>query len=102
MNLSKQTLTTTELNLLDLGLSFIPTISRVNYTSIQKSLYRLTRSIKLRDYFDDDDEEPSTYNNKVKTFTNPSDWEPRDEDLAPTTKKLISKLHATTESILLK
>jgi len=100
MNLSKQTLTTTELNLLDLGLSFIPTISRVNYTSIQKSLYRLTRSIKLRDYFDDDDEEPSSYDNKVKTFTNPSDWEPRDEDLAPTTKKLISKLHETTESIL--
>lgn len=102
MNLSNQTLTTNETNLLDLGLSFVPTVDKVNYTCIQKSLLKLVRSIKLRDYFDDDDQDPTPYDSSIKTFTHPSGWEPRDMDLDPSTKELISKLIDTTESILSK
>jgi len=102
MNLSKQTLTTVETNLLDLGLTFVPTINKVNYSCIEKSLHKLIRTIKLKDHFDDEDQAPRTYDHTIKTFTHPSDWEPSYKDLGTDTKQLISKLQQTTETILRK
>ena len=101
MNLSKYSLNTDEINLLDLGLSFVPTINKVRYSDIDKSLHKLIRSLKLRDYFDDDDDRaPVPYDTNTKTFTRPSDWVPKNKFLGAATKQLISELRETTETIL--
>jgi hypothetical protein len=102
MNLSKQTLTPEETSLLDLGLSFVPTISKVNYACIETSLQKLIRAIKLRDHFDDGNGDSNTYDSNTRSFTHRSEWEPRYKDLGPNTKQLISELKETTETILRK
>ena len=103
MNLSNQTLSTAETDLLDLGLSFIPNINRVDYSCIEKSLHKLIRSIKYRDHFgDDDDQAPQHIISNAKNFMHPSTWEPRYKDLGDDAQQLISKLQETTETILRK
>jgi hypothetical protein len=101
MNLSSHTLTLCDKKLLDLGLTFIPTHNKVPYDRIKDSLHKLTRSLKLRDFFHDR-EQTRTYDPTVKTFTRPSTWEPATKDLSVATKLLINKLQETTETILRK
>lgn len=101
MNLSKHTLTTADTDLLDLGLSFIPTVNRMHVSQIQTSLHRLIRSLKLRDFFDDDDDPQSNVDN-AKAFTEPSTWVPPNKHLSLSTKQLITQLEETTENILRK
>jgi len=102
MNLSKQALNPEETALLDLGLSFIPTVHKINFSQIQTALQKLIRSIKLKDFFDDDGQTPGTFINPSKNFTEPSTWVPENKLLSITTKQLIIKLQETTENILRK
>lgn len=97
MNLSKYTLNKDETDLLDLGLSFIPTVSKMNIEQIEESQNKLIRSIKLRDFFGDDDQ-PYVKNDRM--FTDPSTWVPEDEDLSPAAEQLIARIQETTETIL--
>lgn len=61
------------------------------------SLNRLTRQLKLRDYFGDDDGDDGPYEPGFdRMFTKPSTWEPKDEKLTDNTLSLISKLTSST------
>lgn len=102
MNLSKHTLSKNETDLLDFGLSFIPTTNRLYFSQIEHSLEKLIRNIKLRDYFNDDNQAQDTIKTNAKNFTDPSTWVPKNKHLSLTTKQLIIKLQETTENILLK
>lgn len=102
MNLSSHTLTNSDKKLLDLGLTFIPTYNKVPYDSIKTSLNRLTRSLKLKDFFHGREQVPNNYNHNDKTFTRPSTWEPATKDLTLATQQLIKELQETTEIILRK
>lgn len=104
LNLSTHALTTNDAKLLDLGLSFIPTCNRLSHSEILTSLNKLTRSIKLKAFFgdeDDDDNDQAPYEpNFERMFTKPNTWEPEDKDLSPSTEELISKLREATTTIL--
>src|SRR6218665_4015615 len=102
MNLSNHTLTKDETDLLDFGLSFIPTINKMHISQIQRFLDKVIRSIKLRDYFTDDNRAQDTLNNNINKFTEPSTWVPENKQLSLNAKQLITNLQETTEKILRK
>lgn len=84
--------------MLDKGLTFIPTYRRLPLNCIYAAQHRLVRNLKLRDYFQDkqDDE----YDYRKKTFTNPSIWTPTDDKLRQSTLNTIQKIVTTTESVI--
>lgn len=86
--------------MLDLGLSFIPTNNRISHTDIMTSLNRLTRSLKLKDFFEDDGEQGPYEPHFDKMFIKPSTWEPEDKKLQPSTNTLIDKLRNSTATTL--
>lgn len=94
LNLSGQVLTETETETLKLGLSFVPSISRVSAQSIHASLDRLTRSLMLRDFFKDRD---GPIDSTKRLFTYPSTWTPSEYLLSKDTVKLIKTLRENTE-----
>lgn len=64
------------------------------------SLNRLTRYIKLKDFFEDDGDDGPYEPNFDRMFTKPNTWEPEDKKLSPSAKSLIHKLRASTDTII--
>ena len=62
-----------EYNLLNKGLTFIPTPKTLPISTILENKSRLIRSIKLKCAFNDTN---NNYNPKIKTFTGKSTWYP--------------------------
>lgn len=75
MNLSNEILSKDDISLLDLGLAFIPTTNKTHFYDIETSLHKLTRSIKLRDYFGEDNQTQRV----KKQFIAPNTWVPKDK-----------------------
>lgn len=74
LNLSRYTLSETDNSLLNLDLSFIPTYTRLKQSAIQNLFQHLSRSLKLRDFFNDKGVlGPRTFEN---LFIEKSDWLP--------------------------
>jgi len=100
MNLSNYTLLPEDNTLLSLGLSFIPTVPKLHIDTIRKSLGRLIRAIKLKDFFGDDcSSSPPPFD---RLFINKSEWMPPSEEISKYTKELIKNLRSTTEKTILK
>lgn len=98
MNLSNITLTDTHKTLLNLGMLFIPTVNAIDKTTIYTALHRLTRYIKLKDYFgEDEDYNPNDF---IYKFREKSKWTPKDELISEETNQLIGKLITSTARIL--
>lgn len=97
--MSKKILTDTDITTLNFGLSFVPSVSSIAADSIFNSFHRLTRKLKLIDYFEKKDETPDLIPDK-KLFTNPSQWTPK--SISIETKKTINELREITEKTLLK
>jgi len=98
MNLSNITLTDTHKTLLNLGMSFIPTVNAIDKTTIYTALHKLTRYIKLKDYFgEDEDYDPNDF---IYQFREKSKWTPKDELISEETNQLIGKLVTSTARIL--
>jgi len=87
VNLSSLPLSTSQLVLLDRGLTYIPKISHIPVIDIYSSQERLIRRLKLHDYFGDDDDDD--YDPKQKRFLNPSRWTPADHKLQSSTLDTI-------------
>jgi hypothetical protein len=60
--------------------------------------HRLIRSLKLRDYFNDADNDDFDF--KIKTFTHKSTWTPADHKLQQSTLNTIQDIIAATESVI--
>jgi hypothetical protein len=100
LNLSDYVLTQTDKDTLNLGLSFVPSTNKAPAHDIQTALDRLTRRLKLIDFFDDGDNETWDGPTADKLFTKPSTWTPRNRDISDETRKLIKRLKETTEKTL--
>lgn len=98
LNLSHYNLTTVDKSVLDLGLSFIPTNNRLHTGDINESLKKLTRSMKLRDFFGDRDK--FDRDNPLSKFIPKSTWEPPEENITDETLEAIEKLEIMTEKVL--
>lgn len=88
MNLSTLfTLTKQQRNLLNKGLSFIPTITATKHTrqDITMDVHKYHRRLKLADFFG---QQPPP---QGKTFQEPSEWEPRPDQLSTALLTLIEK-----------
>jgi len=99
-NLSSHTLTHAEKQLLSLGLSFIPTNNKLPLTSIETAMDRLTRGLKLKDFFGPrGDYDPDAFKHK---FMKPSEWTPKNRDISESTYALIQRIETRTTQILKK
>lgn len=98
VNLSSKHLSSTQLSVLDRGLTFIPTYKTTPLIDIYTLQDRLIRNIKLKDYFGDNDDDD--YDPQRKTFMEPSSWTPPDNKLQPGTLLTIKKIVNATESVL--
>jgi hypothetical protein len=65
---------------------------------IYEAQHRLIRSLKLRDYFSE--EENNEYDFSLKTFTNKSTWTPADNLLQQSTLDTVQTILNTTESVI--
>jgi hypothetical protein len=87
MNLSKYSLNQVEVDILERGLSFIPTPKTLPISTLIKDKNRLIRSIHLKYFF-----QTKKDDKKIKRFVEKSTWEPPLKLLPPeclaTTKKL--------------
>jgi len=100
INLSDLQLTPADTNLLDKGLSFIPTYRFQPISRIYEVQNRLVRSLKLKDYFSKKNESVDDFDYKTKTFTEPSTWTPADHKIGKTTLETVQKIIDSTETIL--
>lgn len=99
-NLSSHILTKPEQDLLSLGLSFIPTNNKLHITSIQTAMDRLTRALKLKDFFRDSGTfDPTAFKSK---FMEPSEWSPKAGDISDSTQATIQKIETSMAKILRK
>lgn len=101
VNLSDLSLTNADISLLDKGLKFIPTYRYLPVNRIYEAQNRLIRSLKLRDYFSDEDTD-NDYDYNRKTFTYPSTWTPPDHKIADSTLETIQELITATQSAIKK
>lgn len=98
VNLSDIVLDRADIELLDKGLSFIPTCNSMPLFKFYESQNRLIRNIKLRDYFYNKDKNKDSY---IKTaFTLPSSWTPPDHHISPDTLESIQDIVMSTETVL--
>jgi len=76
VNLFKLHLSQTDIDLLDKGLSFIPTLNSVQLFRFYEAQNRLIRNLKIKDYFSTRPSKDYDYRNKK--FTPASNWCPPD------------------------
>lgn len=100
INLSDYVLNQHETNILDKGLTFIPTYNRLQIDDVYALQYRLIRSLKLKDYFKDADHDDGNFEYNAKRFVNNSTWVPPDYKLSSTTLNTIQKVITSTERVL--
>lgn len=97
VNLSSFRPTTADYELLEKGLSFIPTRKVLPLSMVMANQSRLIRSIKLRAYFHD---ESNAAESNKKTFTLTSNWVPPDDQLDSRTHDLVDKIKRCTNETL--
>jgi len=98
VNLSSTALSKVDIELLDKGLSFIPTLRSLPINKIYEAQNRLIRNLKLKDYFAG--RQDSGYDPTRKKFTNPSSWTPPDHKISPSTLGTIREIVARTEATI--
>lgn len=97
-NLSSHILTEPEHDLLALGLSLIPTNHKLPITCIQTAMNRLTRALKLKDFFGDSEAfDPIAFKAR---FMGPSEWTRNTEDITDNTNTIIHKIQTSPAKIL--
>lgn len=92
LNLSHSSLTAHDERLLTKGLSFIPRYKSINPLSVYNAQNRITRLLKLKDYFMD-----SVSDVNRLAFTQPSSWTPKNSMISEQTAKTISDIIKFTE-----
>jgi hypothetical protein len=95
VNLSNLHLSQTDIDLLDKGLSFIPTLNSVPLFRFYEAQNRLIRNLKIKDYFSTRPSKDYDYRNKK--FTPASNWSPPDHHVGQAT--LDKEIITSTESI---
>jgi len=98
VNLSNLQLSRTDIELLDKGLSFIPTCNSIPLFKFYEAQNRLIRNLKIKDYFSN--RCSASYDANQKKFTNPSSWTPPDHHVGPNTLNTIQQIVTNTESVL--
>jgi hypothetical protein len=98
INLSKYVLTETDRKLLDRGLTFVPTYKKQSLKDLYSLQRRLTRNLKLKDYFRNKTTEEFDYNER--TFTNKSSWTPADRKISEETLETVQEIISATERTL--
>ena len=97
INLSSIPLSQAECHLLQKGFKFIPTQNRVQPVKIAIGMDRLVRSLKLKDFFHDNDNSNSgTWDPTSTRFHLPSTWVPPNRKLKPTTLQTIQNIEQCT------
>ena len=98
VNLSHHQLTSSQISLLDRGLKFIPTPTKIHTKLITDSLTRFTRNLKLKSFFADS---PNThYDPLTKTFEGKSDWTPPMSRVDPITVDAINHIENFTHQLI--
>lgn len=93
LNLSDRTLNNLEINLLNKGLTFIPTPKFVYTSDILTNTNKLMRNLKLKAYFHNT---PNFYDPKIKKFQYPSTWTPDNSTLSSYVKHTIQTIEQTS------
>ena len=70
INLSSKTLTEDHINVLNKGLSFVPTNS-VNEFDVEVDMFKFFRNVKLREFFDKSDTTDLSHDNYLKPVAQP-------------------------------
>ena len=86
------------MSLLDKGLTYIPSYKTLPVNDIYEAQHRLVRSLKLKDHFEDKEDED--YDFSVKTFVHKSNWTPADHLLRQSTLDTVQEIVNTTESVI--
>jgi hypothetical protein len=97
LNLSSVPLTSEELKLLDKGLTFIPVYRHMDTHTIYGLQNRLTRNLKLKDYFKDEDKEKDSL---LERFVRPKTWTPSDAKISTETLDIIQEIYSSTEETM--
>jgi len=102
VNLTNNPLTPSQLSLLDLGLSFIPTIPLLLRTDTTDDLQRIIRRLKLFDFFANKDAatDEELIHPLSKLFKIRSGWTPKPHQVSDDTLKLISEMCDVTQNLL--
>lgn len=107
MNLSNYPLSKIDTQLLDRGLTFIPTYLLQPLRDIYTLQHRLIRNLKLKDYYSKPDlTSPSTqppdddHDFHKPTFRAPSTWTPPDHKISQPTLDTIQRITSSTESLI--
>ena len=76
------------------GLTFIPTPHVTNLDSIKNSVSQFNRKIKLQYYFSEKERtNPYDDNYEKQEFTEPSDWEPPDENMPAKVHQVLQQIN---------
>lgn len=106
VNLSSVQLSSSQLSLLDKGLTFIPTYRSLPLHTIYSMQHRVIRNLKLKDYFredhdnsrDEDDDDDFDYT--TRRFIRPSTWTPPDHKVSQQTLETIQIIINSTETAI--
>ena len=100
VNLTPNPLPKSTTDLLDLGLTFIPTIQLLDYEDTIESQRYITRRCSLYDYFQfhssSNNLEPDDFR---RQFTGKSNWTPSTRQLSNDTLKMINKMLESTSNL---
>jgi hypothetical protein len=99
VNLSQIHLDPAELELLNRGLTFVPTYVTLPQHTVYSLQNRLIRNLKLKDYFKEKDGEVD-FDFSKKTFTHPSRWTPADGKISQPTLQTIQCIVSATEVLI--
>lgn len=100
VNLSTYTLTESDTELLNKGLTFIPSYRFQPLDAIYKLQHRLVRNLKLKDYYQAQDSDEEEFDYSQPTFRHPSTWIPKDSKISKETLDTIQSVVNSTEQIL--
>lgn len=92
-NLSDTSFSCKDIELLNKGINFIPSNSKIDTNKIDNAFFKFVRLIKLKDFFGDDKAE------QIR-FRPPSKWEPESAMLSPHAQNLIDKTHRSFYGIM--
>jgi len=98
VNLSNKHLSKIDIDLLDKGLSFIPTCNSMPLFKFYDAQNRLIRNLKIKDYFSNRSDKDYDY--RKKNFTPASNWTPPDHHVGQATLDTIQHIVTNTETTL--
>lgn len=101
VNLSNKELTNIEIELLDKGLSYIPTCQSLDIFKLYESQNRLIRNLKIRDYFSNRSD-ARAHPADSRICIGPSNWIPPDHHVSKPTLDTVQGMITRTESVLKK